>query len=250
MKISSLKMQDHLIASSLANAELFSNNLIVGPNGVGKTRILNNIKQAVATDAKHIPIFLIKDKGYDLTEITKAAKRYDLSFDIALTDILKNDIDIIRAVEPNFGSMSVVDGSIAVTFKDGITCINVEDMGKGFGRLIEILLNCYYLYDGVLLIDDVELGLQQSHYSKVISCIIEYAKVQRNQVFMTTHSNDVVECYSEYTSVKRCFDDHKVNASLIRLGSSVRELNRGEVVAAMFDEQTLKNMLDMGIRLA
>lgn len=249
LKLSTLKVQDNILAVNLDNADLATINLVGGSNGIGKTKLLHKIKHVVDTEAGWLPVFLITDCDFDLTAISNYATKIDLSFEIALVDIMKNNKDFIKQIEPDIESLRHLDNRILVKLKSSDTHSYLDEMGRGFQRIIEILLNCYYLYDGILLIDSVELGVSANHHKALMSCIIEYAREQRNQVFMTTHSQDMIQSLSELTCKKFKFADHAINSLFIRLGRSVKNSNKGEVIATAFDEKTLESMLGMGIKM-
>lgn len=110
-------------------------------------------------------------------------------------------------------------------------------MGEGMRRVLQIVLKLVNARDGLLLIDEFENGLHYSVQPKVWTMLFELAEKLNVQVFATTHSWDCIKAFAEVAKA-----NEQVDGVLFHLGRSVRTSNKGQVIATVYDEQTLHDM--------
>ena len=84
-----------------------------------------------------------------------------------------------------------------------IQCDNKDPMpiatyGDGIKKVICIASMITYSIGGVLLIDEIETSLHHNYYSDVLYFLIKVAKKFDIQLFITTHSKEIVEVFSKY----------------------------------------------------
>lgn len=77
--------------------------------------------------------------------------------------------------------------------------VALADLGTGVGWLYEIATNITRAENGVLLIDDAEMGLHPAIMCKAFAWIVRWAKKHNVQMFLTTHSLDLVDALIDAT---------------------------------------------------
>lgn len=85
--------------------------------------------------------------------------------------------------------------------------------------------------------DEFENGLHYSIQEKVWAILFNIAQKLNIQVFATTHSWDCIESFSKIAHSRR-----DIEGVLFRVGKSVRDSDRGRVIATVFDEEALYNV--------
>jgi ABC-type cobalamin/Fe3+-siderophores transport system ATPase subunit len=75
--------------------------------------------------------------------------------------------------------------------------IPLKSLGEGMNRLLGIALALVNCKDGILLIDEIEVGLHYSVLPDVWKLIFKTAKDLNVQVFATTHSKDCIEAFAQ-----------------------------------------------------
>ena len=75
--------------------------------------------------------------------------------------------------------------------------IPLSSLGEGMNRLLGIALALINCKNGILLIDEVEIGLHYSIQSNIWKLIFKSARHLNVQVFATTHSKDCIEAFAQ-----------------------------------------------------
>lgn len=216
--------------------ELCSMNLIVGANSVGKTRLLKAM-----TDVCRYS--LINEHSFDcgdLEDFIETWKKISTKHPLVRGAILA----LLRKVEPDFYDFENNDNpdQLFVELVSTKESVDIYNMGSGFKRIFEIAVRAWEIKDGVILIDDVELGLHWSVQAPLWAYLIQVAKERNNRIFATTHSGDAITAFAKTTS-----SDGDIRGLLIRLGYSDRLSDKGALITTTFDEQELINLHAMGI---
>lgn len=107
------------------------------------------------------------------------------------------------------------EGEIRVRFSGQEGDLPFGLMGDGVKKAFSILCTMSYCKDGVLLIDEVENGLHYSSQKIFWDVVIKAAKQFNVQIFVTTHSYELIEALEE--SAKKT-DDHDL-VKLYRIGN-------------------------------
>jgi len=74
----------------------------------------------------------------------------------------------------------------------GNKLVGLSAMGEGVGKLLTILVVSYSTKNGIILIDEIENGIHYSLIPSIIKTLVEQSLKNNNQIFITTHSSDVV----------------------------------------------------------
>lgn len=123
--------------------------------------------------------------------------------------------------------------------------VPLNSMGDGMVRVLQLILKSFPAENGMLLIDEFENGLHYSVQEKVWEILFDLATNLNIQVFATTHSWDCIESFCKVAIAKPDAD-----GVLFRVGKSVRNSDRGRVIATVFDEGQLAGITqaDMEVR--
>lgn len=132
-----------------------------------------------------------------------------------------------------------------VKLKGVVRPVPLNSMGDGMLRVLQLALKLFGAKGGFLLIDEFENGLHYSVQERIWDWLFEMAEVHNVQIFATTHSWDCIESFTE-VAVKKAYTE----GVLLRLGHSVRDSDKGQVIATVFDEDALYNVTqaDVDIR--
>ena len=122
--------------------------------------------------------------------------------------------------------------------------VALKSLGDGMQRILQIALKLVSARGGFLLIDEFENGLHYSVQEKVWALLFEMAEQLEIQVFATTHSWDCIESFS-----KVALDKKDTEGVLFRVGRSVRNSDRGRVIATVFDEEALHSITQSDVEV-
>lgn len=155
---------------------------------------------------------------------------------IALTNLEKDVLDVLRLIAPGVERLSLVSTPISETGERhpivkiaGIDePLPLSSLGDGMQRIFGIALALVNARDGILLIDEFENGLHYSVQPDLWRLIFQVARRLNVQVFATTHSWDCLEGFQQATR------EENKEGLLIRL-----ENKKGKLVVTILDEQRL-----------
>ncbi|HMS38887.1 MAG TPA: AAA family ATPase [Pyrinomonadaceae bacterium] len=184
------------------------------------------------------PTFYIETNGVHNTEIIKfwdkialtEKKNYVIN---SLQIILEKISDIDLLVYPEGATERI---PLARTI-DSSGRIPLKSLGEGMSRVFGIILALVNCQDGIIFIDEIEIGLHYSVLPDVWKLIFKTAKDLNVQVFATTHSKDCVEAFAQIANE----NDEKDDGMLIRL-----ERHDEKIVAKTINEENLGLAIDYG----
>ena len=102
-------------------------------------------------------------------------------------------VGYLQAIESKVQDIRIgLDGIVMVDIgMDNFLPIN--HLGAGIVRILNILSTIYWARNGILMIDEVENGLHVSSIKYMWEMVLESSKQNNTQIFMTTHSSDVIQ---------------------------------------------------------
>jgi AAA15 family ATPase/GTPase len=155
------------------------------------------------------------------------------------------ELIFVRKEEDNRYSPLQKFGRLAkVKMSDSPRPVPLNSLGDGMLRVLQLVLKVFPAKGGFLLIDEFENGLHFSVQEKVWKLLFEMAQRLDIQVFATTHSWDCIESFAKAAIARK-----DVEGVLFRVGRSVKESNRGKVVATVFDEGALYNITQADVEV-
>ncbi|MEI6068025.1 MAG: AAA family ATPase [Methylococcaceae bacterium] len=122
--------------------------------------------------------------------------------------------------------------------------VPLNSLGDGVLRILQLALKIFSAKGGFFLIDEFENGLHYSVQEKIWALLFEMAEKLDIQVFATTHSWDCIESFS-----KVAIDRKDIDGVLFRVGKSVRDSDRGRVIATVFDEEALYSITQSDVEV-
>lgn len=131
-----------------------------------------------------------------------------------------------------------------VKMADAPRPVPLNSLGDGMLRVLQLVLKVFPAKDGFLLIDEFENGLHFSVQEKVWALLFELAEKLNIQIFATTHSWDCIESFAKAAIARQ-----DIEGVLFRVGKSVRDSDRGRVIATVFDEQALYNITQTDVEV-
>lgn len=122
--------------------------------------------------------------------------------------------------------------------------VPLNSMGDGVLRVLQLILKVFPAQGGMLLIDEFENGLHYSVQEKVWELLFDLAIGLNIQIFATTHSWDCIESFAGVATSRAAVD-----GVLFRVGTSVRNSDRGRVIATVFDEGQLQSITQSDVEV-
>jgi len=131
-----------------------------------------------------------------LTDLTKQNKVKDVIehlriVDSRLQNLLPLSEDEIKVIYADIGASSLVPVAL---------------QGSGFVNVLHIVLDSVSLVDGILIIDEIEDGLHHTVIDKLIQFLFSVSVFNNLQIFVTTHSDEILERFALLAKAKQ-FDD-------------------------------------------
>ena len=165
--------------------------------------------------------------------------------------------DALRIITPEFENLTFVrndEGNkrlhrdfrrfAKVKVSDSPHPVPLNSLGDGMLRVLQLVLKIFPAKGGFLLIDEFENGLHFSIQEKVWELLFDMAQRLDIQIFATTHSWDCIESFANAAIARK-----DVEGVLFRVGRSVKESNRGKVIATVFDEDALYNITQADVEV-
>lgn len=112
----------------------------------------------------------------------------------------------------------------------------ISMLGEGVSRALAFISLVIEQKNSIILIDEIENGIHYSVIMDIIKSLIHSAKSNGNQIFTTTHSNDVVNAINN-------LQDEKEDISYIRIG---RDKETGLPSASLFDMEDFSYSVESG----
>ncbi len=148
-----------------------------------------------------------------------------VQFDSEMNEILVSALQLVDSNVEVFGFMqlpALVERKPFIKLKGISKPVPLNSMGDGMSRVLHIILSLLNAKDGILLIDEMENGLHYRIQESLWRIIFEFSTKLNIQVFVTTHSWDVIESFSKiavehpeegvlYSLGRSCIDE-KLNA--------------------------------------
>ena len=176
---------------------------------------------------------------------------------IALTEHEEVVKQALRIITPEFENLTFVRNDednryprqrfsrlAKVKMSDSPHPVPLNSLGDGMLRVLQLVLKVFPAKGGFLLIDEFENGLHFSIQEKVWELLFEMAQKLDIQIFATTHSWDCIESFAKAAIARK-----DVEGVLFRVGRSVKESNRGKVIATVFDEDALYNITQADVEV-
>ncbi len=215
---------------------------------------------------KHLPnykTYFIRSNGLINQDIEKLWENIQLreteDFVIKALLPIKEDLVSVRLIEYPLGSNEKVpvarikekkckNGENQSTHRilrflktiDDTEPIPLKSLGEGMTRLFGLALVLVNCSNGILLIDEIEVGLHYSVLPDVWKMIFKTAKDLNVQVFATTHSSDCVKAFAQIANE----NDEKDDGVLIRL-----ERQGEKIVAKTINEDRLAQAVNHDVEV-
>lgn len=77
---------------------------------------------------------------------------------------------------------------------------DITMLGEGVGRLLIFISHCLRLENSIILIDEIENGIHYSILKELVVTLISINKKNKNQLFTTTHSKDLLDSVNSIIS--------------------------------------------------
>ncbi|WP_312559779.1 AAA family ATPase [Atlantibacter hermannii] len=95
--------------------------------------------------------------------------------------------------------------------------VDLSSLGEGVSKLLTIFAISFFTRNGIILIDEIENGIHYSLMPKIISTLVELSHENNNQIFITTHSFDVINTIGEMVRSEKITES---DISFTRIGYS------------------------------
>lgn len=109
---------------------------------------------------------------------------------------LDNIVKYLKIIEPKLNSLSIIPQAQQFTVYGDIGLkrkIPLSLMGEGISKLLSILVSISTTPSGIVCIDEIENGIHYSLFPKLWNIITRISVDYNCQLFITTHSNDVLK---------------------------------------------------------
>jgi AAA15 family ATPase/GTPase len=115
----------------------------------------------------------------------------------------KELIEVLHTIDPRIKDINVVGQSVLVDVEGISERILINSLGEGSYRIANILTLIYNSADGVVLIDEIETGLDRDTLRKLWKAVFEASIKYRVQIFATTHSLEAIDKFLELATEEK-----------------------------------------------
>lgn len=161
---------------------------------------------------------------------------------IELTDKEDKVAEVLRIIEPGIIRVSIneADGSAKVRLANYAKPLPLKNFGEGMNRLLSVAMGLVGSENGMLLIDEIDLGLHHSVQHLMWEIVFQKSKDLNVQVFATTHSSDCVRAFSDVAKKQ----EYAGMGNYIRLQRSKKN---GDIVAVDYEMEELESAIDLNL---
>jgi AAA15 family ATPase/GTPase len=200
---------------------------------IGSSIHLSNRLNSYSELFDGIPVRYVSTKSFDSSYLDNLWG--SIQFNPEMNNILISALNLVSDNVEIFGFMQVSpsrsrERKALVKLKDFDKPVPLSSMGDGMSRVLHIVLSLLNAKDGVLLIDEMENGLHYRIQENLWRIIFEFSTKLNIQVFVTTHSWDVIESFSKIAV------EHPEEGVLYSLGRSGID---GKLNAHRYSEERL-----------
>lgn len=150
---------------------------------------------------------------------------------------LKNITEYLKIIEPRLTSLSIIPhGQQSLIYGDiGLKRkIPISYMGEGITKFLSILVTIATTKNGIICLDEIENGIHYSLFPKIWEIMDKMTKTYKCQLFITTHSRDVLHGLNEYYKSSETKD-----ISFVRLDTI-----QGSITPKMYDSSMLLTAME------
>ncbi|MDP3589750.1 MAG: AAA family ATPase [Methylobacter sp.] len=181
-----------------------------------------------------------------LISIDELAKEWDNIVGTEHEDVVKQ---ALRIILPELDNIYFVQNNKAASSPGGSQRtakiklpnlprpVPLKSLGDGMIRILQLALKLVSAQGGFLLIDELENGLHYSIQEEIWAWLFKVAERLDIQVFATTHSWDCIENFT-----KVAIANETIEGVLFRMGKSARTSNRGQIIATVYDKDSLHRL--------
>ena len=148
-------------------------------------------------------------------------------------------VELLQQIEPKIETFEVLPaGSVHFAMKEFQTLLPFHSMGGGVKHAFSLAVaGCGWKKNMILCIDELENGLHHSTYSKIWNFLVDTVQKEDSQIFITTHSREVIQSFQETLKNSNLKED----CFLYYLQKSVRD---GEHRASLYPYDWIKEELE------
>jgi len=163
-------------------------NIIVGENGIGKTRLLHKLYN----DSENAVFLDQTISNSTIVSMRKVLYKYGIEPEY----YSKKIIDVLKNLDPKITGLFLVegDGDILILRK-GHDYFVLDSMGQGFKKLFYYTFMLLTHNNCTMMIDEIENGLYTDTLDIVWQTINHYSKRNNIQCFIVTHSMECIESF-------------------------------------------------------
>jgi len=150
-------------------------------------------------------------------------------------------IENIRIFDSNIEIFDIIDDEPSIKIKNKKEFISITEAGDGLKRFIFILLAFYKAKNGYIFIDEFENGIWYKNYDLIWKNIILLSKKFNTQIFITTHSKEVIDSFVRICNYSK-FDDVSFVELISDLDNNVKSivLNKSELEDELLSFQEVR----------
>lgn len=116
------------------------------------------------------------------------------SVDRMLNEKRRDDIlKWLQSIEPKVQDIRTSTNGVVMVDIGMDNFLPINHLGDGIVRILNILSYIYSARNGILMIDEIENGLHVSSIKYMWEMVLESSKQNNTQIFMTTHSSDIIK---------------------------------------------------------
>ncbi len=163
------------------------------------------------------------------------------SFNKIITEKEKDGlVEVLRHIEPKIKDVVAVDNVVMVDV--GLKqMIPINFLGDGIRKLFTLIIAMYDARGGILLIDEVDNGMYYTSTEILWKMLLNASKELNVQVFVTTHSIDMLDSLNSILTDELTDSQSDVNIYTLR-----KELN-DEVSAYLYGYSAYSHVLNQGV---
>jgi len=145
-------------------------------------------------------ILIENDNTFFIDSIKTSTKLLEKYYSKIIENRLENKIDeFVNKFDSSLDSFRIISSEAKCSLKTDGKFYNINEFGDGLHKYVTFICLLYGIKNTVVFIDEMENGIHYSQFDDLWNIILTISKERNIQIFITTHSKELIDSYNRIT---------------------------------------------------